>query len=76
MGEERRRRMAGMKPKGFEYREKQIPHRAVLRPLREIRGEGFMTGHRWTRRLKELRERMAKLKGEKVEEMSDGQEKT
>jgi len=61
--------MAGMGPKGFEYRAQQIPHRATLRPLREIRGEGFMTGHRWTRRLKELRERMEKLKGEKIEKV-------
>jgi hypothetical protein len=61
--------MAGMGPKGFEYRAQQIPHRAILRPLREMRGDGFMTGHRWARRLKELRERMEKLKGEKIEKV-------
>jgi hypothetical protein len=59
--------MAGKGPKGFEYRAQQIPHRATLRPLKAIRGEGFMAGHRWTRRLKELRERMEELKGEKIE---------
>lgn len=66
MGESRIRKLAGMKPKGLEYREEQVESRKHC-VLRVHQGERYMEGFRWQRRLKKMKEFAERMRGDEIE---------